>query len=36
MLKVDQKTANRATLQNFHVIEKMDAGVGGPKFKKFD
>ena len=38
MLKVDPKTANLATLQNFDVIEKMDAafGISDPKFKKFD
>ena len=28
MLKFDPKTANLATLQNFDVIEKMDAGFG--------
>ena len=28
MLKVDPKTANLPTVQNFDVIEKMDAGLG--------
>ena len=28
MVKVDPKTSNLATLQNFDVIEKMDAGFG--------
>ena len=38
MLKVDQKTANLATLQNFDVIEKMDARfeISDPKLIKFD
>ena len=38
MLKVDPKTANLATLLNFDVIEKMDAGFGisDQKLMKFD
>ena len=38
MLKVDSKTANLPTLQNFDVIEKMDAGfvISDPKLIKFD
>ena len=38
MLKVDPKTANLETLQNFDMIEKMDAGFGisDPKLIKFD
>ena len=38
MLKVDPKTANLATLQNFDVMEKMEAGlrIVDPKFTKFD
>ena len=40
MLKVDHKTANLATLQNFDICDrkKMDAGIGvsDPKLIKFD
>ena len=39
MLKVNPKTANLVTLQNFDVIEKkMDAGFGisDPKLIKYD
>ena len=38
MLKVDPKTANLATLQNFDVIEKIDAGfrIIDPKSIKLD